>query len=631
MVYEADLDELDLAEQALAAARTVGNVAAEAAAQLVVAKVSREQGKLRDALEAAEAALDLSRAAGNGHGEVAALVEISRVSLAKENTRKALKVSEKALAIATSLADVGAQLEAMDAMATTYLARREVQPTIKVAREMQAIYKKQGNKGGEALALTLMYQAHIAAGLGHEAMRVAYETMVIYRDVGDRRRQLNVLQTLSQLLLEQKMVQEALEMSRDALAIAQELQLRQAEGAALFNVAKANLASPEGLQAAARAARLFQALDLRKEQALALHAVANGYLVQKISAKEALSASAEALGIFKELEDRHGEAIMLHTIANCQLALRETDKSVATAYEALFLFETDGDTYGASLARKLLAGVGQSEGLIRQRLAQLHQSGKFDGVESRGPADNAEETRQRVEELKAMEEEQVLWEVAWVPLETQDPKHYGGDKHVGSRKVMVVGQLRDRSLLRKLSVCRSAKAKSVGATYLYNLLNGRFVSLPSFQAAMRMSECTAAVYDVTMLNNLGPLEVIDVALRLVQAIQTIEEIKVALDIITESAQALALASSVREPVHAPLWGFARTARMENPMNEFRCLDIDAGRRLQNLAFICRYLLGAQGTRPTEAVLRGGMLQVSRIVGSRTRLRLGAKMLLDRNR
>lgn len=34
---------------------------------------------------------------------------------------------------------------------------------------------------------------------------------------------------------------------------------------------------------------------------------------------------------------------------------------------------------------------------------------------------------------------------------------------------------------------------------------------------------------------------------------------------------------VRTPFHSTLWGFIRTAGMENPENEIRMLDIDAGR------------------------------------------------------
>ena len=67
-------------------------------------------------------------------------------------------------------------------------------------------------------------------------------------------------------------------------------------------------------------------------------------------------------------------------------------------------------------------------------------------------------------------------------------------------------------------------------------------------------------------------------------------------------------------------GFCRTANIENPMNEFRVLDVDAGRWKEDLAFITRYLMGAQSTRPTEAMVRNGGLLVSRLVSARMKLK-----------
>eukprot|EP00438_Fugacium_kawagutii_P023718 Skav228045 [mRNA] locus=scaffold1188:184746:187223:+ [translate_table: standard] len=76
---------------------------------------------------------------------------------------------------------------------------------------------------------------------------------------------------------------------------------------------------------------------------------------------------------------------------------------------------------------------------------------------------------------------------------------------------------------------------------------------------------------------------------------------------------------IRTPFHSTLWGFSRTANIENPTKEFRVLDLDAGRWKEDLPFICRYLMGAQSTRPTEAILRNGGLLVSRLVSARMKL------------
>ncbi len=83
---------------------------------------------------------------------------------------------------------------------------------------------------------------------------------------------------------------------------------------------------------------------------------------------------------------------------------------------------------------------------------------------------------------------------------------------------------------------------------------------------------------------------------------------------------LTCTKGIRTPFHSTLWGFCRTANIENPMNEFRVLDVDAGRWKEDLAFITRYLMGAQSTRPTEAMVRNGGLLVSRLVSARMKLK-----------
>jgi len=144
---------------------------------------------------------------------------------------------------------------------------------------------------------------------------------------------------------------------------------------------------------------------------------------------------------------------------------------------------------------------------------------------------------------------------------------------------------------------------------------------------MQASLCTAAVYDVTRLNNLTHLEVMDVAIRLVKALQPIEDPnKVALDIVLSSTQSIASVQGIRMPFHSTLWGFCRSARIENPTHEFRVLDVDAKTFKQDMAFITRYLLGAQSTRPMEAIVRKGALHVARLVSARAELKAPMKMV-----
>merc|ERR1712217_887878 len=162
-------------------------------------------------------------------------------------------------------------------------------------------------------------------------------------------------------------------------------------GAALFMIAKCDISSKEGLGSAAEAVKVFNELGFKRAQAVALHAVANGCLLQKVGPKEAMSAAKEALALYKAEADKQGEAIMLHTVANCQIALKEVDQAVSSAYEALHLFEELGDTYGKSLALKLLKGAGQSQAEIHEQQAQ--QLARFDGLGTKDTSISLEEKK----------------------------------------------------------------------------------------------------------------------------------------------------------------------------------------------------------------------------------------------
>jgi len=317
----------------------------------------------------------------------------------------------------------------------------------------------------------------------------------------------------------------------------------------------------------------------------------------------------------------------MHTIANCQLALKETDNAVNTAYEAMQMFSKVGDTYGVSLAKKLLVGAGQSEEEIRERREQ--QLAQFDGVETRATGETDEERRRQEDEARDLQDTQVLWELAWIPWETQDPKNFGEKFAGGTRKIFVASELQDKSMLKKLMKCRPAKSTSGGGTpYFSNLLNGRLLNKDTLQFGMQAASAMSVVYDVSKLTHHGALEVIDLVLKLVQALVPIEERKVGLDMITSSCMNLAYTAGVQEPFHATLFGFARAARNENPMHEFRLLDVDPGRRLESMPFICRYLLGAQATRPAEALVRDRGVMVSRLVGARSKLNLPVRIELE---
>jgi len=435
------------------------------------------------------------------------------------------------------------------------------------------------------------------------------------------------MELVCMILLDKQIFAEAIEAAQEALMLTRDLELRYSEGCAQFMMAKSDIAGEEGLRCAYEAAQIFMETGHKKAAAVAKQAVANSVLLLRGDLKDAISAAVEGLNLYQEIGDKQGEAIMLHTIANCQLAMRETENAVNSSYEALHMFEKVGDAYGLDLAKKFLISSGQTPEDIQERRDQ--QLARFDGVESKGIVESSEERRRQEDEARDIQDTQTLWELTFVPWDTQDPKNFGEKYSGGARRVFVASELQNKSLLTKLMKARPAKSGPAGGMpYFSNLLNGRLLNKDTLQFGMQASSCLSVVYDVTKLNHLGPLEIIDLVLKLVQALVPIEERKIGLDMITTSCQNIAYTSAIREPFHATLWGFARTARNENPMHEFRMLDVDGGRREESMALICRFLTGAQATRPAEAIVRNGGVLVSRLVGSRSKLDLPMRVELE---
>lgn len=397
-------------------------------------------------------------------------------------------------------------------------------------------------------------------------------------------------------------------------------------GLAILFLGKLQLRSSEGLQCLKDACVSFASAKCTEAEAAALQATATAWLVQELpNPSAAIDAAQRSQVLFQELGDLRGEAIALQTASNCRFILKDTDGAVEAAYRALRLFTECGDEHGRNMVVKLLQSLGQTQQQLQEAMSKSPTTVSVDTSQTSPEKEpvKSEEQRQREEHLKNIMEEQVVFEYAWVPSETQDPKNFGEKRSSsGSRKIFVASELRDPKLLNQLAACRAKRGSSESSgskkPYFVNLMNGRLLTSSSLQTAMEASSCASVVYDVTKLNHMTPLEVVDVAIRLTQALQVIEE-TYAMDVILASTQNIASATGIRTPFHSTLWGFCRTANIENPTKEFRVLDVDAGRWKQDLAFITRYLMGAQSTRPTEAIVRKGALQVSRLVSARMKL------------
>jgi len=578
------------------------------------------------ALRLASSSLEAATEAHDEAAQVTGLCLVSECELALGKRGDALKNAAQALRLARRCGSAAGEAYSLLAGARATLATDAV-VTLSMASEAAKLFEQEGDRQNRAWALLVAADAEADAEKAKTSAKLA---LTVFEHLGDEKSQVAALQSL--MGAEARLAklagagpEAALAAGRQALELARDLGNSKQEASIMIAMAKLDLRVGEGIETAVDAAKIFHSLGCLADAAAASQLAANRMLMTKVPElfPQALGLAMNALSVSKEAENKKSEAIALHTIANCYAAMRDMAKAVENAYEALKAFDAAGDSYGVGLASKLLQGLGQSADDVRSR--RRDQQVSFEGLETKKAESPEEEDakRMRLEEASNMQEERPLWEYAWMPVELQNPKSYG-EKFSGTRKIMTSGQLRNQSLLDKLAKSRKGKAAGQDAPRLANLLNGRLQTMPSMQAAMLASQCTAVVYDMTNLNNLGNLEVIDNLLRVSQALLPIEERKVALDIVTESTQALELVAGMREPFHSTVWGFSRAARLENPGHEFRNLDMDAGKHQEQLPVVCRWLLGAQSTRPMEVVVRNGLIQWIRLVGSRTQLRLPVK-------
>mmetsp|Transcript_75009 Transcript_75009/g.160658 ORF Transcript_75009/g.160658 Transcript_75009/m.160658 type:complete len:713 (-) Transcript_75009:78-2216(-) len=629
-------DEPKEAKRAAAAAiafyKDLGDQSGEVAVLNTVITASLAKERVEQAFQASQELLALCKATGDRAGEAVALERMGDVFLKKENPWKAKESIDEALAIVAELGDTPKKLSIMTKLVGIYQSIDDVQSAMETTEEIMNVYRQNDDREGEASMLMMMYRNSLAMGAIEQAFNAAFDAANALRDLGETKQRLEVLDFLSQTCVDGGQKEEAVTFAKEQHALAKLLENRLSEGKAMWTFGKCMLKGPEGLGCIKEAVTIFESIGAKSNQAQACQTLANGILLNRGDAEEALEAAMQGMAIYKELGDKPGQAIMQHTIANCKVAARDNEEGVNSAYEALAMFEDLRDKYGMDLATKLLRGAGQSKEEIRERRSTTWA--KFetvDGGDGAGAGDGDDMMKQlRDDAARDLQDERMLWEHAWVPIQTEDPGVKFGDKFTGTKRVFIAGNLKDTGLLSKLAAVTPEKAAAKGPTYLTNTLHGRLQTSEGLQTGMIASACRSVIYDMSNNNNMPALEGIDCVIRVLQAQTQIDDGKVPIDIITSSTHAHAYSKGLREPFHGGFWGVGRAVNIEMPQIEIRVMDLDSGERWGQWPYVCRFLLGSQTSRPVETVCRGGQFKVNRLVGSRTRLLFPYRVEVETN-
>lgn len=597
-----------------------------------------KKGTFDEAMKLAQEVLAAYEGTGDKSKEAAALKLMANVLLARGHVKEALNTMYEAVAIAEELQDQLMLMALLTQIKNVMLLMRDVNGAINSVQATLAICQDVGDAHGEASNLMNMAQLVLRGEdpveAEKDALRVARDALSVLTQIGDKALRVSVLHFMFGILHRRRMSVEAMIVAEEAVMIMRELGNKYGEAMAQMMVATSDIKSRKGLEAAVTAITLFKDLGNKNGQATALHAVANGILLTRGDPKEAIGAAQAGLGLHRDEGNRQGEAIMLQTLANCHLCMRDFETAVTSSVKALQIFKGVGDEYGEAKSLAILdevqrAGGAKGDELVHEALRPLTGAPpivELDEYEvKKSAATKLKEKQEEDESKKAMQpkagaqgpgREDVNWEHAWlqVPIPTNDKKAAVKPRvrifHVTEMSAMSLTKLRKGKASPQVNVGQDIVNKS-----------GEILPMAELQRGIRASECTGVVYDTSKMHHVGPLVVMEGAIRLVQAVVGIEEINISIDTIGGSmSQGLAYVGTKREPFHAGLWGFYRAARLEHPTKDFRVLDVDVASKNKLMPLICRYTLGANSAkRPLEGMFRNKVLFSNKLIGGRVPL------------
>ncbi|MBD1881997.1 CHAT domain-containing protein [Coleofasciculus sp. FACHB-T130] len=175
-------------------------------------------------LELAEQALAISRKVGDTSAQIEALKIIAAIYVTSRQNSKALESSQQVLAIARKVGDTSAQIEALKGIEFIYLALGQHSKALESIQQALAISREVGDRLEEATILREISDIYLISRQNSKTLEPLQQALAIARKVGDKTREFSTLTqiadiyhyTLSQYPL-------ALEFYQQALAIAREV------------------------------------------------------------------------------------------------------------------------------------------------------------------------------------------------------------------------------------------------------------------------------------------------------------------------------------------------------------------------------------------------------------------------
>ncbi|HXC43294.1 MAG TPA: tetratricopeptide repeat protein [Candidatus Dormibacteraeota bacterium] len=211
-------------DAALAAARQLGDRAAEGRHLGMLGYSFDDLGEYHRAIEYYETFLTITREIGNRREEG---IGLGLLGVAYKNLgerRRAIEYHEKHLAIARETADRGGEGNALGNLGNVHADLGELRRAIEYYEQTLAIAREIGDRQVEGNALACLGGAHNDLGESHRAIEYHEQSLAIACDIGDRRVEGNAMWNMSLTLYKLGDREKAIEHAETSLKIREEIE-----------------------------------------------------------------------------------------------------------------------------------------------------------------------------------------------------------------------------------------------------------------------------------------------------------------------------------------------------------------------------------------------------------------------
>lgn len=337
--HQANYDAaLELANKALEIHKSIENQKGIADAYLQIGIVSQWQDKYDEGLKNLQRALEIYESINDKKGITQCHNSIGSINWRKGNLDQALGEYDKALSLAEETNNKTTMCQILGNMGLIYWNQADSLKALEYYEKSNAISREIGSKTDESINLFNMAIVHLETGEFEEAQDLYQKSLQMARDLGDRGLEGVCLDGLGNVYKNFGNFDVALEYYQKAVKIAEEVGEKRAAGYTNKSIGE---------------------LYIDKDPKLAL-----GYL-QK------------ARQINEEIGERRGVGIVLDNISQLYWRTGKYDLALASASEALKIYESIGARGQYTWVHRMIGLVHQSKGELQEAEAAFSKSIEF--------------------------------------------------------------------------------------------------------------------------------------------------------------------------------------------------------------------------------------------------------------